>query len=523
MVGVLPSLDRSLARLADIAKAIGLPFDVTKMRETWLSQYHVPPDAAKAVDLAAPLAFVVLPAPSPDKSPETTVALQLASAKLAKQASGALGKSIATQDDAASFQLADGTVFWLWRKDRHVVVSTSLDALIAGANLALASLAKSEDDLLVTIHPEAIAKSRGTNLKSAMAAWAKEITEADHTSAADATLPAFMGPIAAYLGGQVVDIDEASLSVRIDPKLGGTITAVAKPKLGSSLAKRLAKSAPYVLDPVVLTGSDPSMLAASSPSSWMTEAWRALAPTLTRQQAIAGLVKPLKTLLTSTTGAFSMSTQLAGGQRQQIGTYELAPGTSADAYLAQLVALGKSPEVAKLLATLDMKIELDLVKDKTIVAGALIFDIGKMPAYQRKTLTSLVGDKIPFAVGVKQRRVLLVTGKDARGRLAKLDRADAAKVSPPAQVAAMLAETRSADGFVYIDVMQSLRAALDASPMHQTLGRSPIPSSMPTWLSYGGGQTFTLTWRIPMSAVRGAGSIAPMFMMLGAGAGGGIP
>jgi hypothetical protein len=517
-VGLLPNLDRSLVRIEEIAKGINLPFDVAAMRQKLLTEIKVPPEAATAISLTMPIALVMLPSQSPTKEPEATAALSLASVDKAKQVAGAFGKPVATQGDAASFKQADGTIFWIWRKANNIVVSTSLDALVTGASLALESLAKSEDDLIVTVNPDAIARSQGTDVKSALTAYAKQLEDAAKASGENPATLSFTNLIVKTIGEKVAEIDEATLTVRIDPTLGGTITTAIKPKAGSSLAQMITKSSPYTIDPAILTDSEPFMLAASSPTPWVAGMWRTLGPALTQRQVGATLAKSLETIFTSMTGAFSFTTRMEGKQWQQAVVYQLAPNVSADAYLDQIMALYKSPELQKLFNTFDMKVKFNVTRDKNVVSGDLKFDANKMPARQAMAMKSILGDKYQFALAAEKGRIWMATGKDARAQVTRL--APAGTKTPPLNVAAAIEETRSADAFLYLDLMQSIRLGLEATPMGKTIGQAPgmASLSMPMWFFYRGGPTATLGWRIPMITVRSVGSIVPLLLMFAGGA-----
>ena len=518
-IGLLPDLDRSIGRVSAVAQAINLPFDAAAMREKLLAEIKIPLGASKAISMNMPVAIVLLPPAAPGKDPEATAALALASADAVKEVAGAFGKPIATKDDAASFKQADGSNFWLWHKDGNVVVSTSLDALVTGAALALESLTKSEEDLVVTVSPEAIAKSQGTEVKTAMAKLAKDVESEGKAAGRSLLSLALAKVVVNALSDKLADIEEARLSVHIDAILGGTFTTRFKPKAGSALARSMGKPAPYTLEPAVFAAGDPFMLLASSPTTWVADAWRTLAPVLTQSPDGAALAKPFETIFAGLTGGFSLAARIKDKQWQQVGAYELASGTAPDAYLDQIMALYKSPELTKVSAALDLKLKPSVTRDKNGIVGELKVDLSNLPAQQAVAMKSVLGDKYQFALAAEPGRVFLATGRDARALVKNLATRGAAKPSPSANVAAAVEETRTADGLMYLDLMQIVRLGLAATPMGATLGQVPAMASlgMPMWLSYRAGQAATLELRIPMSTVRSVGSLVPLFMMFAGG------
>jgi hypothetical protein len=518
-VGLLPDLDRSLNRIEAVAQAINVPFDVAATRTKILAGLKLPASASKAISMSMPIALVLLPPAAPGKDPEATAAFQLKSADAGQEVVRAFGKPIATKDDAANFKQENGESFWLWHKNNDIVVSTSLDALVTSAALAMEALAKPEEDLVVTLHPDAIAKSQGTDLKSALA---KLVNDLRVTAVAGGQSPSMMAVIQSIvqtIGDKVSDVDEAQLSLHIDATLGGTIVAKLKPKAGSGLGTLIAKPAPYAFDPAVLDGGEPFMLAASSPIPWLADAWRALTPSLSQSAEGAALAKPLEAVITSLTGAFTVAARIRDKQSQQVGVYQLTPTTSADAYLDQVAALYKSPDLAKLFASFDLKVNPKIAREKNLVSGELKLDVGKLPAEQAAAMKSVLGDKYIFAMAAEPGRAVMTTGRDARAIVKAVLAAGPAKAAPAGPIASALDETRADDAFAYVDLMQSLRLGLAATPMGAVLGQLPAMAAlnMPMWFSYRGGPEATFGWRIPMSTVRSVGSLVPLLGMLSGG------
>jgi hypothetical protein len=522
-VGLLPDLDRSLNRIEAVAQVINIPFDVAAMRTKVLAGLKLPASASKAISMSMPIAVVLLPPAAPGKNPEATAAFQLKSADAGQEVVRAFGKPAATKDDAANFKQEDGESFWLWLKNNDLVVSTSLDALVTGAALAMEALAKPEEDLVVILRPDAIAQSQGTDLKSALAKFIKNMQAAGTAGGQSPSSPSMLAVIQLMvqaIGSKVGDVEDAQLSLHIDATRGGTISAKLKPKAGSGLGTLIAKPVPYAFEPAVLAGDEPFMLAASSPVPWLADAWRALAPALTETTGGAALAKHLEAVVAGLTGAFSAAARIHDRQWQQVAVYQLAPTVSADAYLDQLATLYKSPDLAKLFANFGLKMNPKLARDKNLLSGELKMDVGKLPPEQAMTLKSMLGDKYVFAVAAEPGRVLMATGRDARALAKGLLAPDANKTAPASNIASALDETHTSDAFVYIDLMQSLRLGLSASPMGATLGQLPAMAAlnMPMWFSYRGGSEATLDWRIPMSTVRSVGSLLPLLGMLSGGA-----
>jgi hypothetical protein len=516
-VALLPNLDRSLSRIGKLAEAVGMPFDVTATRDKLLGELKVPAGADKAISLSMPIAVVFLPPPSPNKEPEVTAALGLASGAEAKQVTGAFGKPLETKGDAASFKQADGTVFWLWRKGSNVVVSTSFLALVTGATLALESLAASEDDLAVTVSPDAIAKSQGVDVPSALANLGAELEQKAAAEGQSPLVRLATKTVVHALGTKLADVAEARLGVNLDSERGGSFTLTLQPKAGSGLAAAIAKSAPYALEPALLLGDEPFLLAAGSPSTLLAGTWRVLSPLLREIPDGDSLGKPIETMLAGLTGAFSLAARSKDDHWEQVGVYGLAPGASADGFLDQVVALYQAKAMSQLFAAAGIKVKPTIKRDKAGVSGELRIDTAKLPREQAAAMKSMLGDKLSFALAGEPGRLFLAAGPACRALVKQLAAPGAARPRSTDLVATALHETRGADALFYVDIMQGVRLGPLGEMMGKGMGHEA--NAMPMWLSYRGGEKVVLGWRIPMMTVRNLGTLATLFMMMSAGSG----
>jgi hypothetical protein len=516
-VAQLPNLDRSLGRIGKMAEAVGAPFDVAATRDKLLTELKVPPGAEKAIALHKPLAVVFLPPAAPNQEPEVTAALGLADGNQAQQVSAAFGKPLETKSDARSFKRADGTVFWLWRKGSNVVVSTSFPALVTGATLALESLAASDDDLAVTVRPDAIAKSQGVDVKSALANLS---TELEQKAAAEGQSPMVRlatKTVVNALGAKLAEVAEARLSANLDSERGGSFTLTVQPKAGSGLAAAIAKRAPYALEPALLAGDEPFLLAASSPSEVWAGAWRVLAPLLREIPDGGSLGKPIETMLASLTGAFSLAARGRDKHWEHVGVYGLAPGASAEVFLDQVVALYQAKALIQLFAAAGIKVKPTIKRDKAGAFGELRIDTAKLPREQAAAMKAMLGDTYAFALSGGPGRLLMAAGPDCRALVKRLADPGAAPPRATDLVTMALDETRGADALFYIDIMQGLRLGPLGEMMGKGMGHEV--NAMPMWLSYRGGGQAVLGWRIPMMTVRNLGTLATLFMMMSAGSG----
>jgi hypothetical protein len=99
-----------------------------------------------------------------------------------------------------------------------------------------------------------------------------------------------------------------------------------------------------------------------------------------------------------------------------------------------------------------------------------------------------------------------------------------AQGTPSGDLAAAFADTKGEDGLYYMDLAAVLKPAMAmAGPnpsgpgaMLGMAGAMLADAHMTTWGSYRGGESLTVTWRIPMATFESVGTIVRG--MMGAGA-----
>ena len=98
----------------------------------------------------------------------------------------ALGKKISTRGPATLVEGNTGGRGWLYRSGNIVVLSDEVDALARGTMLTLEARRAGADDVTAVLFPDAIARANGTDVKTAIDRFLKEMQQKQAAAAAPA-------------------------------------------------------------------------------------------------------------------------------------------------------------------------------------------------------------------------------------------------------------------------------------------------------------------------------------------------
>jgi hypothetical protein len=434
------------------------------------------------------------------------------SADALKSAIASLGKPVATQADANSYQVDKDTV-WLIQRKTVLLAASSLEALIAGGALAVELAVASEDDLVLRVSPETVAKSQGTDLKTVLAGVvAAGATSLDATPGQNPLVTAIMKGILQGGVDRVAEIDEATLSVRLDAAKGATLRIGAMPKKGSKLAGMLGKTAPYVFDGRMLPAGQPMAVVANSPMGFMVPLWSEVRPLVAKDKAGEEAAKQIDVMSKAWSFGGSGVVAMEGKEMRTTGSYSLNPGTNGDTVLSAMATLMEGPWYQSLLSAGEVKGSVTAKREKNLLLFNVKSGVKKgLPKGTEEILKGMGLSSQTYAVTIEKDTMYYASGTDAAARVQGLASQPVRKAS--GTVAQALAESAGADALVYFDFGAFVR--LGAAAMGA--GENPMFSglTLPLWASYRGGNTPTVELRIPIEMAKRVSAFLPLLMQMG--------
>jgi hypothetical protein len=511
---VMPNLDRAFDRVDTIAKALSFPFDKAGTRKSILDSLKAPAALVNALRTDAPLAIVAFPPKQAGKDAEVVVAIQGKSPETLHAAIAGMGQPAAAKDDAKSYKVGEETV-WLVQRGSTLVAAQSLESLILGAALAMEVAVGSEDDLNVLVSPEAIAKSQGTDLKTAISglltAWTASLKSMPGQSPLAAqVLEGLFKPVA----DRLAEVEQAGFSLRLDAQKGASMRLEISPRKDSKLAGMLGKSTPYKLDTRVVPDGDPMALMAYSPTDMLASFWADLRPLVAKGKDGEDAAKQIDVVLNAWSFGGSGAMAITDKQMQISGIYSMRKESDGEAFLSAMAALMNGPWYQSILSAGEMKSKVSVKRDKDVLLVNTTQGASKnLPPAVAEAMKGMGLMSQSMAMLAKAGHFFFATGKDAAARVRQLVSAEPRK--PAGLAAAAVEESTGADAFFYMDFGQLMK--LGASAMGA--GENPLFSSLrlPLWFSYRGGKSPTLDVRVPMELARGVAAFLPMLMGLGMG------
>ena len=531
----ISSIDRLLANGSKlVGQAMPLPMDPAGLRDMILSQAGLPPEVSVNMDFTTPsaAAFVAL-----DKGKSGAVlAVPARGPAEAQKIIDALGKKISTRGEATLVEGNTGGRGWLYKKGNIVVLSDEVDALARGTMLTLEARRGAPEDVTAVLFPDAIARANGTDVKSAINRFLKEM-EQKQEQQASGTAQGPAGDAAARehsleaLGEALAlagDTSSIEASLVADPARGLVIKARFNARTGTRLETVAKEMKPFKLDPAVATTSASGrfLLGANSIGPF----WRGVLATY-RDRLAADKQKGAAPALAYYDAVVAA---LAGQQSISLSLYKEAP------YLSGAVAIplqdaASAGKVATSLAALDSAAASALLRaqlgDTSSVEWTVKKEtVGKLktqhfkvkmkkkPANASEMSKRLLGQTLDVYWTVADTRMLLTVGKDAKTRLTAIASGKAPPESNKAISDAQAAAV-ARDLFYYIDVtpVLSVVGSLTQEQRLVALGKgggNPIPLVF-TAGGDGAGKLWTMDLTVPPAAFAGIGTLVAAGMGAG--------
>ncbi|HXU07220.1 MAG TPA: hypothetical protein VN903_39975 [Polyangia bacterium] len=520
----ITSVDRLLGNGSKlVGQAMPLPMDPAGLRDMILSQAGLPPEVSVNVDFASPSAAAFVALDVKGKS-GAVLAVPARGPAEAQKIIDALGKKISTRGEATLIEGNTGGRGWLYKAGNVVVLSDEIDALARGAQLTLEARRAGADDVTAVLYPDAIARANGTDVKSAIDRFLKEMQEKQaltdgatggDKAAQDRTLEA-LGEALALAG----DASSIEIGLLADPTRGLAVRARFNARAGTKLESVAKEVKPFKLDPAVATTSTAGRFLVGANS--LGPFWRGVLATYRdrlaadKQKGAAAALAYYDAVVAALAGQQSTSLSLVKEPPYLSGAFSipLKDAASAGKVATALAALDNAAASALLRAQLGdtSSIEWTVKKEAVGKLKTQHFKVKmkKKPATASDLSKRLLAQTLDLYWTVADTRMLLTLGKDAKTRLTAI-----ATGKAPAETNKTLADAQAAavarDLFYYLDVTPVLAVAGSLTDEQRliALGKGG-GNAIPVIFTAGGdgaGKLWTVDMTIPPSAFAGIGSL----------------
>jgi hypothetical protein len=516
------SIDRLLVNGAKlVGMAVPIPMTPGGVRDMLLSEMGLAPEVAANLDLASPSGAAVVALDEKGKS-GVVLAIPTRGPAEADKLIAALGKPVMTSGPLTMLANAGGkSQGWVYRAGNVVVLGDEVDGMARGTMLALEARRASADDATVTLFPEAIARARGTDVKTAIAAFLEQMrqTQASRNPMVppDSAIYETFGTMLGLVG----DADRIEVGLLADPARGLILRARMIPRPGTQLEAAARDVHPFEIDPAVTAApGSPVMIGAMGiglvwhqilaqyRARLAADQGKGVAAALAYYDLFLGGLSGVQTGVISVvkerpylTGVFSTPLKDAATAAKTAAALGKMDGAAMSAFFR--AQLGSSA------AMLDWTAKRESVGK----AKALHFKVTlkKDSALDSEVVRKWFGSGFDFYQAVSGTRVVATFGRDARARLGAIA---AGKKSAPLKDAAFKeaeASAKGRDGFYYFDLAPALGLVGEAAgnahlSAAARAGTGPIPLVF-TSGGDGAGKVFTMDLTLPLAAFTSIGAL----------------
>jgi hypothetical protein len=528
----LAPLDRITGDVDGLSRALGLPFQGKDLLTMLAAQHKMDAATTAQIDTAQPIGMAFVAPAGKEKEPLGAVVMAARGAGGAEKLVAALGTAGEKQKGARKITRSDGSALWVATHGSSVFASSSLDGLVAASALALEAQRPLANDVVVNLYPDALARWSGTDVRTALAGFRKQMIDEQIVAAQrrggpvpgaaerliyETTIDLFLQPLAETASGALtIDLD-AARGIRFGLRLD--------PRKGSAFAKRIGTPTPYAVDPALFGAGegDPIVgLWALGPSTFWLEMYQGILEAQARAglRGAAEVSKHYQALRPQLTGAASATLRLHKGAFVTDGAAPLKAGGSAAA-LDAFAALASSRGFTELLGEIYGKAtpRVQARRDRDTLRTELAFPVRDRPGDPGTALKAFLGSSTVSVLStVAGGRLLMSSEPTASVRLASL--AAGTGRAPAAELATALQETRGQDGFFYLDLWSLMKPAIAVAASPQEAQMIGIVTNMPGFsqlklpivMSYKGGQALESELRVPLSTLTNAANVARPFL-----------
>jgi hypothetical protein len=521
----ISSVDRLLSNGTKlVSQAMPLPMDAVGLRDMILSQAGLPPEVSVNLDFASPCAAAFVALEGKGKT-GAVLAVPARGPAEAQKIIDALGKKLSTRGAATLVEGNTGGRGWLYLSGNIVVLSDDVDALARGTMLTLEARRPATDDVSAVMFPDAVARANGTDVKTAIDRFLKDMqmkqataapaASGGDTAAQENTIRAVGEALA--LAGDASSIEAGLVS---DPARGLTVHARFNVRPGTRLETVAKEMKPFQIDPAVATTSPGGRFIVGANS--LGPFWRGMLATY-RDRLAADKKKGAAVALAYYD---AVTAALAGQQSTSLSLHKEAPYLSG-AFAVPLKDAASAGKVATALAALDAAAASALLRAQLGDTSSIEWTVKKESVGKIKTQhfrvklkkgsetpselsKHMLGQTLDLYWAVADTRMLLTLGKDAKTRLTAIAAGKAATETNKALAEAQ-AGASARDLFYYLDLTPIL-AVVGALAEEQRLsalakgGGSPIPMIF-TAGGDGAGKLWTMDMTLPVAAFTGIGGL----------------
>ncbi len=528
------SVDRLLANgVKLIGSAVPIPMTPASLRDMLMSEAGLAPEVAANLDLASPGGAAVVALDEKGRS-GVVLAIPAKGPAEAEKLIAAMGKPVMTSGPLTMLANAAGkSQGWVYRAGSVVVLGDEVDAMARGTMLALEARHASADDATITLYPEAMARSHGTDVKTAIAQFLDQLRQMQTATSPLSTTDSTAYDMLGKMFGLVGDAERIEIGLSLDPARGLTLRARLMSRPGSQLEAVSRAVQPFQIDPTIWSGAPatpPLFVGASSIGQFWREifgGYRARLSTSKEKGAAAALVYydaylaalgPMQSVLASVSKdppylTAALSTSLK----------DAASGAKLGAALARMdsaASLAFFRSQFQSVAMFDMTAKRETVGK--LKAAHMIFSIKKGSVFDTDTVRRILPKGvIDLYEAVAGTRLLITFGHDARARLVGL--AAGKKPVKGATMSAAFTEAEASakgrDSFNYIDLapLLGLVGHLSSEPRVTAIlkgGSGPIPM-IATAGGDGTGKSWTMDLTFPLAAFSSIGALITAGAMTG--------
>jgi hypothetical protein len=527
-------LDELTGNIDALSRTLGLPFAGKELVTMLAAQNRLDPAATAHLDGSRPIGLAFVAPKTPQQEPLGALVLSTRGPEATEKLVAALGTVAETQKAARKIKRPDGSVVWIAAHGTSLFASASAEGLFTAGALALEAQRPLANDVTVNIFPDAFARWRGTDVRTALAGFRKELIDEQITVAQrhggpvpgaaerliyETAIDLFLDPLGETASG--------ALTLDLDAKQGLRFGLRVNPRPGSAFGKRIAAPAPYEVDPALFATGDADPIAglwAMGKSPFWLEVYdgilAAQAKAGTRGAAEVG--KHYQTLRPYLSGAGSGTMRLHKGALANDVVVPLQ-GNAPAAALEALAALAGSRGFTELLGEIYGKAtpQVSARREREGLRTELAFPVRDRPGDPGTALKAFFGSATVAVLStVSKGRLLMSTEPAASNRLAAL--AGPAARTPAAEIATALAETRGQDGLLYLDLwsffLPTMAVAAKVQPQEAAMiGMiTAMPGfatlKLPVMMTYKGGEALTADFRIPLGTLSNAAAVARPFL-----------
>jgi hypothetical protein len=463
------------------------------------------------VDPTAPIAVVwVLAQGSPAKGYCAAVTFRdRVGAKRTLDEMGAPGQQRGGMVERVS---ASGDKLWGAIKGRTLFVSGSAEALVLAGGLAeAAQVQPGKGQMVLTVLPQALAAASGKTPDALVAQMTSMMASESLAAPGKATPPlqrliVAMTEMATKL---VLDCTAVHLVFEVGSSDGVMLQAEFVPAVGTELASRAAHRTPYAFDTRLPVKNDGTAAFAIGEA----RAWTAMAAKMFEATGAAGhaMWKDTDKMLGMTSG-WSCVVDSADAGFSTLCSSSLKPGSNGKAALDAAVAMMTSQHAweaeldGRKASPLKVKRTRDVIEIEKKIEN-------KEPTARAVAKAMAGGDFLKYALTVKDQRLLMVTGRDARQALSRYGAGGPLAGAP--LLTAALARTKGDEMMASVDVISfALRVLgqgkdLPGKEMAVVAGAMPGVADMtaPFTFAMRGGNSLVGEFRIPLGSLENVAKV----------------